>query len=601
MSVCASSTTEKQAWQQRRGSSSRERAGLCCRGARFDAPPRVRLASPPNDHSDIRRAQDGEERAITRQQIFELLFLIFFATFHGYGAAWLAVRMLFRPHSPKKLFGVTIWPQGMIPRHRARLAQTIGRAVGEELVSHDTVTDALFETDFFQRKVTDLVSSYTHDLLDKPRSSFVEAVPAGVRAPVLDAISALQLRVADYITDTLRSEETADAVNSFVDRRVDELLGRRLSEVVTDDAYEQLLGFVEERFRHIVTERGFEAKVRDFVSARVDELAHSRATLAEVFTPETVSIFKERVDAQLGPIVGHLSEIATNRKTRQQIGALIKHEVDDYYRQLSFVKKIFVSRDRIHHEVDEMVNKTLPRRVEEFLRGEAFAQEAEGFLNSTIDGVLARPLNDLVGSISPEKLELIKDQIAKRILAIARGPELSKTVSAYSSDALARLRPHSLRALLEHASPDSAQRLKHFLSKSLLGVLARADTARTVNHILTAQIERLLIAPIGRIGDHVPEATIERAARALVERIVAVARARLPQVIQEFDVGGVVRGKVESYPVEKLESLVLSVAKEHLRTIELFGAAIGFFLGLSQAAYFALKYTGTLERLRAWL
>ena len=45
---------------------------------------------------------------------------------------------------------------------------------------------------------------------------------------------------------------------------------------------------------------------------------------------------------------------------------------------------------------------------------------------------------------------------------------------------------------------------------------------------------------------------------------------------------------------------MLSVAQQHLRKIELFGAVIGFFLGLSQATYFALKYTGTLSRLRAW-
>jgi uncharacterized membrane protein YheB (UPF0754 family) len=526
-----------------------------------------------------------------------LLFLIIFATVHGYGAAWLAVRMLFRPHTPKKFLGVTVWPQGMIPRHRARLAQTIGNAVGNELVSHDTVVDALFETDFFQRKVADLVETYTRDLLDKPRSSFVDALPASLRAPVLDAISALQLRVAEYIAAILKSEETAVAVNAFIDRRVDELLSRRLTEVVTDDLYAQLLGFVEERFRLVTNERGFESKVRDFVSARIDELTHSRATLAEVFTPETVAIVMERIDAQLAPIVSHLSEIATNRRTRQQIGALIKREVDDYYQQLNFFKKIFISRERIHTEVDEMVNKTLPRRVEEFLRGDAFAREAEAFLNSTIDNFLARPLDELVGSVAPDKLELVKDQIAARILAIARGDELLKTVSAYSRDALARLRPHTLRALLEHASPDSAQRLKSFLSKALFDVLAREETARTINNILSAQIDRLLVAPIGRIGDHLPAGSVERASNALVERVVAAAREKLPQAIREFDIGGIVREKVSSYPVKKLEDLVLSVAKDHLRKIELFGAVIGFFLGLSQATYFALKYTGTLSRL----
>ena len=527
---------------------------------------------------------------LTGRQIGELAFLIIYATLHGYFAAWLAVRMLFRPHRAVKLWGLTIWPQGMIPRHRERLAQSIGNAVGNELLAQETVVDALFETDFFRRKVADLIGGYTDDLLNTSYPSLVEAIPAGVRAPVLDAISALQLRVADYIAAVLRSEETAAAVDSFIDRRVDELFARRLSDAIDDETYEQIVGFVEERFRGLVTERGFEQKVHDFISARIDELAHSQATLAEVFTPDTVALVKARIDAQLGPIAEHLTEIATNQRTRTQIGALIKREVDDYYAQLSFFKKIFVSRERIHREVDEMVNKTLPRRVEEFLHGEAFEQEARAFLDQTIDNVLARPLNELVGNLEPDKLALIKEQITMRILAIARAPELSNAVSAYATDALARIRPHTVRALLEHASPDSAQRLKNFLSKSLLGVLARAETARTVNAILTAQIERLLIAPIGRLSEQIPERSIERARNALTERITAAARERLPVAIKEFDIGGIVRNKVANYPVVKLEALVLSVAQQHLRTIELFGAAIGFFLGVSQALYFGIKY-----------
>ncbi|MGH9902158.1 MAG: DUF445 domain-containing protein, partial [Pyrinomonadaceae bacterium] len=384
-------------------------------------------------------------------------------------------------------------------------------------------------------------------------------------------------------------EETAEAVNRFIDRRVDEILARRLTDVVDEEAFEDVIRFVEERFRGVVNERGFETKVRDFVGARLDELAASRATLAQMFTPETVAVVKERIDRQVPPIVRRLAEIATNPRTRTQIGALIKREVDDYYQQLSFFKKIFVSRERIHHEVDDMVNKTLPRRVEEFLHGEAFEKEAEAFLDSTIDGVLARPINELVGQVAPDKLQMIKDQVSSRIIALAQSRELANSVSAYVTDALARVRPHSLRAILEHANPDSAERLKAFLSKGLLGVLSRDETARTINSILSAQIERLLIAPIGRLSDHVPENQLRGARDKLTERITAAARERLPTAIAEFDIGGIVRQKVSDYPVEKLEALVLSVAQQHLKTIELFGAVIGLVIGVLQAIYLWYK------------
>jgi uncharacterized membrane protein YheB (UPF0754 family) len=498
--------------------------------------------------------------------------------------------MLFHPYNPIKLFGITVWPQGMIPRHRARLAESIGKAVGNELVSQETVFNALFETDFFQRKVEGFVTAYTDELLSTVYPSFIDALPASARAPVLDTISSLQYRLAEYITTLLKSEETAGAIERFVDRQVDELLERRLSDTVNDEAFDQVVRFIEERCQRLVSEEGFETKVRDFVGGRLDDLASSDMTLAEMFTPDTIAFIKDRINQQMPPIVHELADIATSPGTRKQIGALIKREVDEYYEHLSLFKKIFISRDRINREVDDLVNKTLPKRVEEYLRGEAFAQEAQTFLGTTIDNILARPLNGMIGQIEPQRFEAIKTQVADRIIELARSPRLTNSISNYAGDALAKLGPQTLNGLLKQLNPGSAAWVKKFLTNSLLSFVSREDTSRTINAILTSQVERLLIVPIGKLGDHLSAHSVKRATDTLVERITASARERLPAAIAEFDVGGLVRQKVLEYPIEKLEELILSVARHHLKTIELFGAAIGFFIGVGQAIYFWLTY-----------
>ena len=363
------------------------------------------------------------------------------------------------------------------------------------------------------------------------------------------------------------------------------MLAHRLSDTVSDESFSQAVAFVEERFHRLVSEEGFEAAVRDFVSGRLDDLARSGATLAETVTPETVLFLKDRLDQQVPPIVHHLADIATSQNTRKQIGALMKREVDEYYEQLSLIKKIFISRERIHREVDELVNKTLPKRIEDYLRGPAFEQEAEAFLNSTIDNILARPLNEIIGQIEPEKFETIKLQVAERILELAQSQELAGSVARYVSDAIERLRPQTLKAMLEHLNPDSVDRVKSFLTKGVLSMITREDTARTINGILSSQVERLLIAPIGKLGDHLPERTVKRTTETLVDKITMAARERLPAAIAEFDVGTLVRNKVAAYPLEKLEELILSVAGHHLKTIEFFGAAIGFVIGVGQAVY----------------
>ena len=498
--------------------------------------------------------------------------------------------MLFHPYKSVKVFGITVWPQGMIPRHREKLAQSIGNAVGNELVSQQTVFDALFETSFFQRKVEDFVGAYTNDLLSRVYPSFIDALPAQARAPILDTISALQYRLAEYIAEMLKSEETAEAIEHFVDKQVDELLERRVGDMVSEKSFDRALDFVEQNLRRLISHEGFETKVHEFVSSRLDDIAHSEATLAETFTPETIAFVKDRIDQQVPPIVHHLAEIATSQSTRKQMGGLIKKEVDEYYQQLSLFKKIFISRERIHREVDELVNKTLPKRVEEYLRGDAFEQEAEAFLNATVDKVMERPLDELLGQFDTLRFDDLKTQISNRLIEILRSEALSTSLSIQFTDAMERLRPQTLGAVMQQVDTNSTTHAKAFLSRSLLNLLSRDDTARTINAILSAQIERLLIAPIGRLGDHVSQGAMERASAALVERITLAARERLPVAIAEFDVGGLVRKKVSDYPLEKLEELVLSVAQQHLKTIEMFGAVIGFFIGVGQAIYFWFTY-----------
>ena len=332
------------------------------------------------------------------QPIFKNLYvqialLIVFATAHGYAGAWLAVRMLFRPRNPVRVLGITVFPQGMIPRHRDRLANAIGKAVGDELVSHDTI-------------------------IEQNYPSIIETLPKNVREPILDAISGLQLRLSEHITAILKSSESTAAISSFVTRRVDDVLSKRVSEVIDDEAFSKITSFLEQRIRSAVEAPSFENKIREFIGRRINDLAGSETPLGELFTQDAVALLKEKANEQVEPAIRQLTELAASERTRNQIGALIKKEVHEYYENLPFYKKIFVSRENLLHEVDSLVNESLPRRIEETLRGEFFADEARNFIGSSIDNALAKPLPVAIGAIAPEQLDRLKEQVAVPCLAL---------------------------------------------------------------------------------------------------------------------------------------------------------------------------------------
>ena len=508
--------------------------------------------------------------------------LIIFATVHGYAGAWLAVRMLFRPRRPVKLLGLTIFPQGMIPRHRERLATAIGKAVGEELVSQETIMEELLGKDFLRKKIRGVIDAYTQELLAQNYPSLVETLPTNLRGPVLDAITSLQFTVSEHIDAVLKNEETQIAISSFVERRVDEVLSRRVSSIVDNKTFESIVGFLEDRIRSAFDSPALEKNIRDFVSRRIDDLVGTETTLGSMFTPDAVALLKEKANEQIEPVAHQLTEIAAAERTRNQIGALIKREVHEYYEGLPFFKKIFVSRDNLLSEVDDLVNESLPKRIEETLKGDFFAEEARGFIGSAIDKAMTRPLPDVIGKINPEQLDRLKAQISSAVVNLIRGEEMRRSISAYLTDTLEKLRPHSIDSILRTIHPESEQKLKGMLSRGLLSVVAGENTSRLVNDMLSRQVEQLLAAPIGRLSDKIGEEKVRSASDSFGDTLIAAIREKLPDAIREFDVGGVVREKIKAYPADKLEALVMSVAKEHLRTIELFGAFFGLVIGIVQ-------------------
>lgn len=513
----------------------------------------------------------------------QIISFVIVATVHGYAGAWLAVRMLFRPRRPFKVFGITLFPQGMIPRHRDRLANAIGKAVGQELVSQETIMEELLGKDFLRRKIRTVVESYTRDLVSQDFPSLIDALPANIRNPVLEAITSLQFKVARHIEDVLKSEESAESVRTFVERRVDDFLSQRVSDVVDERSFVAALSFLEERVRTMLHSPALEEKIGEFIGRRVEGFVDAQTPLGLMFTDDAVTLLKEKAGEQIEPVIHRLTELAAAEKTRNQIGALIKHEVHEYYEQLPFFKKIFVSRDSLIGEVDDLVNDSLPKRIEETLKGDFFAEEARNFIDGSIDNAMARPVADLVGTVAPEQLERLKAQITRSVLSLLQSEETMHSVSAYLTDMLTRLRPHSIDAIMQTLYSDSEAKLKNMLSKGLMNILARPETSQIINAVLARQIENLLAAPIGKLSDNISEDRLKAATESFADTIIAAIREKLPEAIREFDIGGVVREKINNYPVEKLESLVMSVAKEHLRTIELFGALFGLIIGLVQA------------------
>lgn len=70
----------------------------------------------------------------------------------GYITNDVAIRMLFRPHTAKYVFGLHVpFTPGIIPKERSRIAQAVGAAISENLINREVLEHTLLSKEMIQR------------------------------------------------------------------------------------------------------------------------------------------------------------------------------------------------------------------------------------------------------------------------------------------------------------------------------------------------------------------------------------------------------------------------------------------------------------------
>ncbi len=80
----------------------------------------------------------------------------------GYCTNWLAIKMVFRPHEEKRIFGLKVpFTPGLIAVERDRITEQIGFVVTNHLLTDDDLKDKILELDFdvFTKKVIDNIEN----------------------------------------------------------------------------------------------------------------------------------------------------------------------------------------------------------------------------------------------------------------------------------------------------------------------------------------------------------------------------------------------------------------------------------------------------------
>ena len=511
----------------------------------------------------------------------------------GYVTNRIAIKMLFRPLNPKRLFGVHIpLTPGVIPRNRYDLARTIARMVSEQLLSPQALKEQL-DTPEFRRNLTAWIRDRRIALMQAPIGRpdqpppQSDSVQRGGRAQngaeLLPKDGILPEIAEELLGAFLASPQCARLVQSLAEQVAKDVGAKRVSDITSADQLTDLVhGHVLPALRN--PELGNTAS--ELVSNWIRDQLNQNKRMREYLTPQNLEAVQGLIRNNLPTATWLVFNWMRQPDMSQKLVQIGQDWVEDTVRSQGILTRAILSLSGKKEEAIRDMPNIIGRLVDEAERSlsapemQDLIAEAVGV---TLERISGRRIKWLIGR-NEETIYWMADRATRGAFTA-----LSETSRASVKEAANRFyevnSDSTLGEMAERTLGVNTSVVSDMTASMMLGYLTAPETPGRI----TGLARNLGGNGEGggnpvKLGDLIPlsEETGERLDEYLSDQVVGFLGDQLRELSRIIDVETLVTNRIDSFETKDVETLVMSISGKHLRWINWFGAGLGAMIGLIQ-------------------
>ena len=469
----------------------------------------------------------------------------------GYLAGKIAIRMLFRPLRPWHIFGIRVpMTPGVIPARRRDLAANIGEVAGRHLLTDRDIGAAIAD-EAFQAHLVELADREIQKIFTRDLGPLPEIIPPRFRSYFQVGVKTLKYRIGEGINAYLAGKEFERLFAATVAARLDDLGGREIDALVDAAARRDMYLSVDTIIRMILEGDRAETWLAECLGEGVRQAAARGLTVGACVPDQLVDLAHAALREHAGPLLRYLVQAETRERHPGDLAATTKKP---------------------------------PAGSDDPEVGERMA----AVLAETLDALLHRRLDALLAEMDEQRLDSLWRECAGRVAAAAQDEDSAIGLRALLHCGMERMVDGGRRTLADWSeqcvSAEGGRQVRETIVRAGLALLRSGAGERMGHAMAQAMIDALLARPVGRLYDVVPHGVRQ----GLVEYVVSSANRLLlqevPGLAASLNLKGMVTAKVDGLSPRQLERLLLAVMEQRFIGIHLFGAALGFLLGLLNLA-----------------
>lgn len=477
---------------------------------------------------------------------------------------WLAIKMLFKPHTEKRIAGIKLpFTPGLIPKEKERIAKSVAESVGEHLINQESISNSLNKEEV-KNKIKNSVS-------EKVKSVLSEEGTLEIRLKTLfnesyeKAEIKLEQNIYNKISSILKDEEKQEQVANYLICVVEEKLKKEpiaiveyLNKIDLDIILQTIVSNINENELHESLESG----INDIVI----KLKSSDKIISDVIPKKAMKAVEDIIYKNKEKIA---FEICNTLKSDEVSEKIKRNIISKLLGGFGGMVAMFVSVDGIY---DKFVNA-----IEVYLKDEENARDLCSYivtyLNKFSDMKVSEVLDNMPEDVNKEIAVFVADN-AKLIFTNKLFIEkLKSKIISYVNGF------DSYHDMILSFDKDYESKVLDFVKKTIDGLAYSKQVDNTIKEGIKTVKKEILSYDISKSEEAKTEIIsavdvfIDKNYEKFIEK-------DLTSILELVNIEEIVETQINSFDVDYAENIILGIANKELRAITYLGGVLGGILGL---------------------
>jgi len=468
----------------------------------------------------------------------------------GYITNWLAIKMLFRPHEEKFIFGMKVpFTPALIPKEQKRIAKSVGKAVGEHLLSEETVVAALSS-----EKVHVHLKKLIEDKVDVITSGTItvrQALEIGFKEQFLGIEERIKNNIQSLVIKNLRKPEVKEKILWDIKEKIGEFLKKDINQ---EKSIEKVKEVLKIKALDMVTSEKSQHKLQQVVKNEIYGLCEDGITLKDITGENVLYRLEEVIMDNKAVIAMYINNMVKEPEVEEKLRNVIDSAIASNVNPLV---AMFLNNDNIYNKVISFMDV--------YLKEDKNQEDIVTILQKDVKIAKILDKEENLDMISKNVVEVIaKEKILDKLVTL-----VGEGVNEYGT----------LGNLLGSINENFYGEIDNFLSNTISQILTSKGTETVINKIIESTINKVLEVEVkSLISD---KAAFKEVAVNWGEKLFnRFIKNEAVKVIALLDISQIVEEQITKFPVAFAEEIIVDIARKELNAITWLGALLGGLIGI---------------------